>query len=126
VQRDISLALRTLPILLTPIRERCRPALPPFINGINHVKMPFMDAKLTLDKAGRLVLPKPLRDDMRLTAGSELRLEQDEECIILRPIRSSAPLKKEQGIWVYQGQRSESSISKLIDEVREKRLREEI
>lgn len=33
-----------------------------------------MTATLTLDKAGRLVLPKPVRDKMHLRAGSKLRL----------------------------------------------------
>ncbi len=34
-----------------------------------------MTATLVLDKAGRLVLPKPVRDLMHLRAGSKLRLE---------------------------------------------------
>lgn len=34
-----------------------------------------MTATLTLDKAGRLVLPKPVRDKMHLRAGSRLRLD---------------------------------------------------
>jgi AbrB family looped-hinge helix DNA binding protein len=88
--------------------------------------MPFMDAKVTLDRAGRVVLPKPLRDEMRLGPGTELQLEHDGERITLRPIRSQATLKKERGIWVYQGGKSDASIPELIDRVREKRLRENL
>ncbi|MDI1314999.1 AbrB/MazE/SpoVT family DNA-binding domain-containing protein [Prosthecobacter sp.] len=34
-----------------------------------------MTATVTLDKAGRLVLPKPVRDQLHLRAGSKLRLD---------------------------------------------------
>lgn len=34
-----------------------------------------MSATVVLDKAGRLVLPKPIRDRLHLRAGSKLRLE---------------------------------------------------
>ena len=44
-------------------------------NGINGGKMASMTATLTLDKAGRLVLPKPVRDQLHLRAGSKLRLD---------------------------------------------------
>ncbi|MCW1926464.1 AbrB/MazE/SpoVT family DNA-binding domain-containing protein [Luteolibacter arcticus] len=34
-----------------------------------------MKTKLTMDKAGRIILPKPIRDMMHLTAGSKLEAE---------------------------------------------------
>jgi len=40
------------------------------------------------------------------------------------PIRPQATLKKEHGVWVYQGAASDISIPGLIDREREKRLRE--
>ena len=99
----------------------------PLTNAIFHNKMPFMKA-ISLDKAGRVVLPKDLRDKLRLEAGDELSVEEAGEQIILRPVRSQPTLKKERGVWVYQGQRgggrSAESLPDLIDAVREKRLRE--
>ncbi len=83
-----------------------------------------MPTKVSLDKAGRLVLPKSLRDEMRLGPGDDLLVESEGDRITLRPVRPEALLKKEYGIWVYQGESSELSIPKLIDEEREKRLRE--
>ena len=61
-----------------------------------------MTTILTLDKAGRVVLPKPLRDELELVAGDTLELESRGEQIMLRPVRGSAPLQKERGIWVYR------------------------
>lgn len=83
---------------------------------------------ISLDKAGRVVLPKDLRDRLRLEAGDELLVEETGEEIILRPVRAEPTLKKERGVWVYQGQsraeRSNESLPDLIDAAREKRLRE--
>jgi AbrB family looped-hinge helix DNA binding protein len=79
--------------------------------------------KLTLDKAGRVVLPKPLRDRLQLAPGDTLHLESEGERITLRPVRQNVMLKKELGVWVYQGQPSDDSIPDLIDRVRDNRIR---
>ena len=84
-----------------------------------------MTTKLTLDKAGRVVIPKPLRDELRLSPGDALHLEADGERITLHPVRPRPPLQKEHGIWVYRsGQPSNASITELIDKEREKRIRD--
>ncbi|HEV2194742.1 MAG TPA: AbrB/MazE/SpoVT family DNA-binding domain-containing protein [Candidatus Acidoferrum sp.] len=84
----------------------------------------IMAMKLTLDKAGRIVLPKPLRDEMQLGPGDTLQLETEGERITLRPIRPRVMLKKELGVWVYQGEPSDVSIPDLLDREREKRAGE--
>jgi AbrB family looped-hinge helix DNA binding protein len=83
-----------------------------------------MTTKLTLDKAGRVVLPKPLRDQLQLGPGDTLQLESEGERITLRPVRPRAMLKKECGIWVYQGEATDISIPELLDRERDKRLHE--
>jgi AbrB family looped-hinge helix DNA binding protein len=83
-----------------------------------------MTSKLTLDKAGRVMIPKPLRQQLRLGPGDALQLESEGEQITLRPIRPKALLKKERGVWVYQGEQTETSITALIDREREKRVRD--
>jgi len=45
------------------------------VNGMRHGNIPPMSATLTLDKAGRLVLPKLIRERLHLRAGAKLRLE---------------------------------------------------
>jgi AbrB family looped-hinge helix DNA binding protein len=78
----------------------------------------------TIDKAGRLVLPKRLRNQMRLEAGDDLLVESVGDTITLRPIRRQPALKKELGVWVYEGERTKESIPDLIDQAREERIRE--
>jgi AbrB family looped-hinge helix DNA binding protein len=60
-----------------------------------------MTTTLTLDKAGRVVLPKPVRDEMQLRAGDSLELESWEDRIVLRPRRGGVGLHQKQGIWVF-------------------------
>ena len=61
-----------------------------------------MIVKTTLDKAGRVVIPKPLREELHLGAGDVLQLDSAGEQITLRPVRGTAPLQKERGIWVFR------------------------
>ncbi len=44
-----------------------------------------MNATLTIDKAGRVVLPKPVRDALQISPGDSLELESSEDHIVLRP-----------------------------------------
>jgi AbrB family looped-hinge helix DNA binding protein len=80
-----------------------------------------MTAKLTLDRAGRVLIPKSLRQKLRLGPGDALQLNSEGEEITLRPVRAKALLKKEK---VYQGEATQVSIPDLIDREREKRSRE--
>ena len=66
------------------------------VNGI--VKWHIMNTTVTVDRAGRVVLPKTLRDELRLEAGDSLQLESEGERVTLRPIRSKSPLRKERGV----------------------------
>ena len=61
-----------------------------------------MTTKVTLDKAGRVVLPKRLRDELGLAAGDMLELESRGEQITLWLVRGAPSLRKECGLWVYR------------------------
>jgi AbrB family looped-hinge helix DNA binding protein len=83
-----------------------------------------MTAKLTLDRAGRVLIPKSLRKELHLGPGDSLHLDSEGDAITLRPVRPKALLKKELGVWVYQGEATHASIPALVDREREKRTRE--
>jgi len=67
--------------------------------------MSYMNTVVTLDSAGRVVIPKTLRDALRLAPGDTLALESDGERVTLRPVRSGSALQKERGIWVFRSGR---------------------
>jgi len=87
-----------------------------------------MKTHSTLDKAGRLVLPKPVRDALQLEPGDSLEVEGSEEQVILRPVRGTMPLRKKKGIWVYRTGEplSAAAVSKTVREVREERHRQNL
>jgi AbrB family looped-hinge helix DNA binding protein len=110
---------------LTDVRES-EEAIPevrsmPFTDGIYHSIMVSM--RLSLDKAGRIVLPKPLRDELHLEAGDELEIESSGEDITLRPVRGQAQLRKKHGVWVYNaGERlSAGTVNDTIRQIRRER-----
>jgi AbrB family looped-hinge helix DNA binding protein len=84
-----------------------------------------MNTTVTLDKAGRVVIPKTLRDELHLEPGDELTLESEGERVTLHPVRSASPLRKEQGIWVFRGGRklSAAATDKVQQDQREARDR---
>jgi AbrB family looped-hinge helix DNA binding protein len=61
-----------------------------------------MTSTVTLDKAGRVVIPKTMRDELHLESGDTLELGCEGETVTLRPMRSSTPLRKERGVWVFR------------------------
>ena len=61
-----------------------------------------MNSKVTLDRAGRVVLPKALRDAMHLSPGDTLDLTVKGDELTLRPTRGATPLQKERGVWVFR------------------------
>ena len=80
---------------------------------------------LTLDRSGRLLLPKLLRDELNLAPGDTLELETSGELITLQPVRSASPLQKERGVWVFRtGEKLfASTVEQTLRQVQEDRDR---
>jgi len=83
-----------------------------------------MTTEITIDQAGRVLIPKKLREELHLKPGDVLELESKGDDITIRPRRAHATLVKDHGIWVLStGEPTAISISDLIDEQREQRNR---
>jgi AbrB family looped-hinge helix DNA binding protein len=72
----------------------------PFPNWAHPSYNGIMVSKVTLDRAGRVVIPKTLRDELRLSPGDTLDLTVKGDEVTLRPRRGATPLQKERGVWV--------------------------
>ena len=85
-----------------------------------------MVTTLTLDKAGRVVLPKPVRDELQLGPGDTLELHSSEDQIVLRPARSKARMYRKQGVWVLHGDAPLPAdvVEKTLQRVRRERERQ--
>ena len=78
---------------------------------------------LKMDKAGRIVLPKKVRERLRLRPGATLTMEERPEGILLRPVARRASLVEEQGILVHLGQAPADYIwSCAVEDERDERL----
>src|SRR5215469_3272528 len=82
-----------------------------------------MSTRLVIDKAGRVVIPKPLRESLRLEPGDSLEMESVGEKITLRPVRGTGPLIKEQGVWVFHAGPllPASATDEILDQIRDER-----
>ena len=82
-----------------------------------------MNTRLVLDKAGRIVIPKTLRDAMHLEPGDCFELENTDEQITLRPVRAASPLRRKQGVWVFSiGEKvSQETTNATLEQIREGR-----
>jgi AbrB family looped-hinge helix DNA binding protein len=82
-----------------------------------------MNLRLTIDKAGRVLLPKSLRQELHLQPGDSLEMESTGDQITLRPVRGTEPLTKERGVWVFRtGQALPASATDgMLQRIREER-----
>ena len=82
-----------------------------------------MNMRLTIDGAGRVVLPKPLRKKLDLAPGDTLELENTGDNITLRPVRNLTPLTKEKGVWVFRtgSPLSATAVDDILSQDREQR-----
>ena len=81
----------------------------------------------TLDRFGRIVIPKKIREDFHLQVGSSIRIEEGEGEIVLKPVEGEPSLAKKDGVLVFSG-KAVGNVETAIEEHRQERnklLREE-
>jgi AbrB family looped-hinge helix DNA binding protein len=80
---------------------------------------------LKIDKAGRIVLPKPVRERFHLREGSELELEERPDGLTLRPVEQRPSMLRKNGIWVHLGKVPRGfDWNDAVDGVREERIKD--
>jgi AbrB family looped-hinge helix DNA binding protein len=75
----------------------------------------------TLDKFGRIVIPKEIRDDFNLKPGSQIRIEESEQAIILKPVPGEPNLHWKDGVLVFSGTPM-GDLDKALEKNRKDRL----
>jgi AbrB family looped-hinge helix DNA binding protein len=56
-----------------------------------------------VDRFGRIVIPKKIRDDFNLEAGTQIRFEESEQGIVLKPVHGEPNLHWKDGVLVFSG-----------------------
>ncbi len=78
--------------------------------------------KTRLDRFGRVLIPKPLRDALGLQAGDELAVEVIDGALWIRPAIDAGSFEVCEGVVVYGGRRA-GDLEGAVDAAREGRLR---
>lgn len=80
---------------------------------------------VTIDSAGRLVIPKAIRDRMRLQPGTDLEVEETAEGLVLRRVSGRPSLVENNGILVHVGKPSKDfDWQRILENEREDRMRD--
>jgi len=77
--------------------------------------------RTTLDKFGRIVIPKKIRKDLGIQAGTEVIVEERGQVIYVKPVQDVPPLVVKEGILVYRGH-AEGDLTRAVAAEREKRI----
>ena len=56
-----------------------------------------------LDRFGRIVIPKKIRNDFNLKPGDQIRIEEREQVIILKTVEGEPNLHWKEGVLVFSG-----------------------
>jgi len=83
-----------------------------------------MSTTVEIDKAGRIVVPKKLRDALHLIPGTRLKVERNGEALVLEPDFPEPRLVMKDGMWVMTGgpRLAGESATAMIDDERERRM----
>jgi AbrB family looped-hinge helix DNA binding protein len=81
--------------------------------------------RVTIDKAGRIVVPKEIRQRLGLLPNSELEIVDHANGLLLRVVDAQPSLIKVNGLLVHQGRAEDGAdLDRVLESVREERLQD--
>ena len=79
--------------------------------------------KLSIDRAGRIVIPKPLRERLGFKSDTELEAVEQPEGVLLKRVQERPSMVKVDGLWVHQGSAEPgANWERILADVREERI----
>lgn len=75
----------------------------------------------TLDKYGRIIIPKKIREQLGISSETGLHLEEDGNRIIIEPIQEEEPVVDKDGILVFTG-KIQDDPGQLLEGDRQQRM----
>ena len=79
--------------------------------------------ELRIDKAGRIVVPKPLRERLGFKPDTELVAIEQPEGVLLKRAEQRPSMVKVDGLWVHQGSAEPgANWQRILEDVREERI----
>jgi len=79
--------------------------------------------EVKIDKAGRIVVPKPLRERLGFKPDTEIEALEQPEGVLLKRIEQRPSMVKVDGLWVHQGRAEPvANWERILEDVREERI----
>ncbi|MGO9449460.1 MAG: AbrB/MazE/SpoVT family DNA-binding domain-containing protein [Candidatus Binataceae bacterium] len=79
--------------------------------------------RIRIDKSGRIVVPKPLRERFGLKPDSELEAVEQPDGVLLRAVDQRPTMIKIDGLWVHQGvAHPRANWNRVLQDLREERV----
>ena len=79
--------------------------------------------ELRIDKAGRIVVPKPLRERLGFKPNTELEAIEQPDGVLLKRVEQRPSMVKVNGLWVHQGSAEPgANWERILENVREERI----
>lgn len=83
----------------------------------------FSGMRLGIDKAGRIVVPKPLRERLGFKPDTELEAIEQPDGVLLKRIEQRPSMVKVDKLWVHQGTAEPGAEwERILEGVREERI----
>jgi AbrB family looped-hinge helix DNA binding protein len=94
------------------------------------IRLPFgniSEMELTIDRLGRVLIPKAIRDRLKLKPGSAIELDVVGDHLELKPRREEAEISEEHGVLVFRPKTEErlsaEDVRRILEEERDSRFR---